>query len=284
MGVWLYEVDNRDIVDYVERQVLMSNGKGFSRQLFPEITKHKALNGHVPLFGKKYWYRPDILEGPRERAEEILKTCRLEPPVDWNAVISDDVEKFGNKLPTGITIQKSEIVVLRDERIKEEWHRPMSLTHDKANYIEGRRVYISVSDEYAAKVFKDTYTDPGVKFRDLLLTKYEYILKEVASSIDNNFRINKFETDFIMGEGSGIDIDVIFKKFDMQPLGSWGQRYGMVLAIIETLKKYDLKYKSAVFTMRAICFADRAFKTGMQVNIRIPKPVETQTQKELKPW
>lgn len=289
----VYELDTNDIIDYVEKLVLQYHGKGFDVQIFPEITINKKFNGHVHLFSKKYSYRPAVFIGTEyASSEQILSTDLC---IEYNAVIAKGAE---SKLPAGITIKKSAPTVLLDERIKEDWKPNMSFDHEGANYAEGRRVYISVSDDYAAKVFKETYETPGVKFKNVLLTKYKDIILEMTSLIQQFYTSQFFVDDNYVGWSSGIacktsryintnhyDIGeaISFDKFEMKPLESLGQKYGMILAIIEMLKNSNPKYKNADYRMLYGFYCCGNSKC-IKVDIQFLQEVKVETPKILNDW
>lgn len=289
------EITTTDIVNYVNSSVLQHNGKGFTIKVLPEITKNITYEGHVPLFGK-YTYRPILLDSG---GYSHLKKCRrkvnsLSPAdqADWNVVISKEVSKSYNKLPLGIAINKTPKSTLLDER---------DTSHDHnghihyADYAEGRRVTISVSDEYAARIFKEVYTDVGFPFRDLLLTKHGNILNNVATTLHNSiyfsnenftkYGVSFFVDDSHVGTSVGTtnhkepETSIAFIEYNMKPLVSWGQKFGMALAIIEALKNKHPRYRNAIVTMNRYDF----FKS-INVQFRTPSKPIVESSPELNDW
>lgn len=298
----IYEIDTQDIVERVEKTVLQYNGKGFTIEVLPEITTHKTYKGYVPLLNSaKYAYRPDWFRSATYRGTSLEIASHLFK-IDWNAVISKEVDISYNSLPKGIAINKAPKSTLLDDRDTSHNHLGVS---SHADYMEGHRMTISVSDEYAAKIFKEVYADVGFPFRDLLLTKYGHILNKVANVLHD--KSYYFTDDFAVKYGAGFFVDdshagatsggltgfetlhyepelsVIFTEFDMKPLASWGQKYGMALAIIETLKNKHPKYRNAIFYIshKFDCYIDRL---PIIVDYRIPQQPIAEGPQELNDW
>ncbi len=278
------EVTITEIVKYVDLCVLQYNGKGFTIKVLPEITKHIAYAGHVPLFGK-YTYRPMLLDsGGDTNIQRCLHKVAIHSPVDWSVIIPKEISKSFNKLPNGITINRAPKSTLLDERDTSHDHNGRSQYY--VDYAEGHKVTISVSDEYASKIFKKEYSDIGIPFRKLLLEKHSHILNEIANFLYhsphfhsyNSFSVNDYRVGydrFSSDEYSSVYIT--FEKFDMKPLSSLGRKYGMALAIIDTLKKNYPEYCNAIFTTQN----DR---NSIYTRIQIPSQPNTTINKKLKDW
>jgi hypothetical protein len=129
--------------------------------------------------------------------------------VDWDIAVSRQVQ---NQLPKGVFIQKQSPSILydgRDYRISFPSTRqetsscvPIPTKHSylkhvrrwkeydgnidtyeidgrKTPYIEGCRVYLTVSEEYASRIF-DEVCNSRYPFRNYLLEEYDQILKDIA--------------------------------------------------------------------------------------------------------
>ena len=289
------EVDYATIIDYVQKEVLSHNGRGFTIQICPEITKHEIYRSYTPLFGKaKHAYKFDLW-GDTNGFTSIGYLICTGYPSEWKAVISQSIEKTGDTLPNGVAIEKEPRTILLDER-ETGRSKEGSRVAGGYHYLEGRRVYISVSDEYAARIFKEVYTETGFPFRDLLLTKHEHILQEIASKIPNpeyHGKVFFVDNDCVgIGEGYRYDADfphvtgrnkcyvdaIFFEKLGMKSLESIGQKYGMALATIETIKNNYPELRNAIFSLKYT-------ENTIQVDYKKipPKPV-TKPQPNLNDW
>lgn len=232
-------------MDLIECEVLKREGVGFTVELFPLIIKRE-----------KYVKKPSTTSNPDEYIWEWESSKPFgsygEP--DWDIKL-DHISV--DELPQGIIIEQTIPVVLLDERL-------VTSRRKTAEYIEGRRVFLKVSNEYASETFKQIYTDIGLPFRDRLLENYNHILRKIIVSINDDCCGRKFSVNFekisydakceYYDEYDGLESyigsdDIYFSEFYMKPLGSVGQMYGMALAIIEKLKDSYFSFCNSIFTI-----------------------------------
>ena len=261
------------ILAIVHINIFNHKGSGFALEANPEITKVRRFKPYDKFFDKD--------------GETIWKECffgeslkNYKPGIygsDLNVSIDDNIAKA---LPKGVFIKKTEPVILRDETT---WNRP---TYNYgAHRVEGKRVYVTVTDEYAARFYKETYINVGLPFWDKLFNKYNHILTTITSSINPVLLRFKSETKFIIlpdeihVSGNLIGpLDSVryieFAKLGMEPSSSAGYIYGMALALVETLKKTFPEWSNTEFVIH---YKD----SGLQIDM-VPPPKETPPK--LKPW
>lgn len=245
--------NNKILMDLIECEVLKREGVGFKVELFPLITKRE-----------KYVKKISEPSNPDEYIWELESSKSLGSygKPDWEIELDNILV---DKLPQGIIIEQTIPAVLLDERLVKSRRKT-------ATYIEGHRVFLKVSNEYASESFKQIYTDIGLPFRDRLLEKYGHILNKVVFYIDNYWcSYNRFSVcshDVFNYDSHAWDVwlfhdtfcdnweneeenyfEVCFKDFQMKPLSSVGQMYGMALAIIEKLKWSNYSWNNCIFTV-----------------------------------
>lgn len=131
-----------------------------------------------------------------------------------------------------------------------------------AKYVEGHRVFLTVSSKYALNIFKEVYTDEGLTFCSRIMEKHKLVLNKIATHIDNYWRsYNNFSvsSDGVFNHDTDIDVfpddyeenhcNVFFRELQMKSLDSVGHRYGMALAIIEKLKSLHWSWNNYIFTI-----------------------------------
>lgn len=289
------EISINELLDKIQEEVLKRAGKGFTIEVNAEITKYDVYTRKSPPFWsegewawKLYQSKTDekYLSEFQRNIDDIYYYDRVER-VDMDVSISREVE---NQLPKGIVIRKTSSMVLYDgrdyflktlqngvekyihiRRLEEERKKhgqKLTLTEEKkgrrTNYIEGRRVYITVTDEYAARVFNEV-CDSKYTFRNLLLSKYDHILTEIASTWgyplhgyspkkELHFEVSssKVRLRGMYVADMGYDWSIIcFKDFGMRDLTSHEQLYGMAIAVIDTLKAKHLELDQVMYTIKS---------------------------------
>ena len=222
----------------IEDEILKRQGSGFTVELYPKVTSAVYFTAVSTLFGAKdyKWHLPFIHDVTEETVSKLLIN-----KVDWSCYLSRDVER---NLPKEIIVKKTLPTVILDQRM----HRDPNHYNDTAYFIEGQRVYLTVPDDYAAKIFSEKYTNIGLPFCDILLSEHSIVLQEIVG----HFLSPYGEThDRFLVTANGIarnnysfcgDDDprdyFTFEKMGMLPLNSTGQVYGMAVAIVETIKKH----------------------------------------------
>lgn len=228
----------------IEAEVFSRNGSGFTWEISPEIIVTRDFTSLEKWFSKKgenpfYWKLHRTTRGGRYHLIDVSKD------VDKLLWIAEEIEK---ELPDGVFIEKTSPCILIDQTsLREPTHY-----HDHAIRTEGRRLYLTVTDEYATRVFREVYTDIGLPFRNLLLTKYRELLREIiledlgygkkSDLTHTSITINP--NAICVWERSDSNIVTAFNTKGMQPLASTGQIYGMTLALIETLKECNPEFLS----------------------------------------
>lgn len=237
----------KELLSVIECEVAVHEGSGFTWEVSPIITTDRVYRAHEKWFGKAG------LEWKENRGEK----CPSYFAINHNTVLpayattnhTVDLETTGidwkQALPAGISVQMTPPLVLRDDTVL----RKPNGYQDRAYYLAGKRVYLTVTDEYAARVFREVYTDIGLPFRDLLLAKHHQILKKIALSFNLLLSHRKEDLELrVRFEGVCVGSKYFeFKDFGMQPLDTRGQLYGMLLAIIETLNNEYPEWSTPVF-------------------------------------
>ena len=93
------------------------------------------------------------------------------------------------------------------------------------------KIVIIVPGEYAARIYKEKFTDVVTSFKDTLLTKHRETLSRIAQ-----FAVRTPDIIIVSEEGLRRDFHeerLWFEDLGMLSLDSIGQVYGMALAIIE---------------------------------------------------
>ena len=212
-----------ELMARIKCEIFNRQGSGFTVELLPDIDDVTIYKYSERVFnGNKYWKKDP--------------NCRYgsTPPNDWYIRMPLAIQMA---LPKEIKIHRSLPTVIEDTRETAKLISPKA----KAHKITGRKVYLTVSDNYAAKVYREVYTDIGIPFRDALLTKHHELLQEIILEMNSNNLDNpksfKVSTDSIGYYYGSEDYYIVFERKGMKPLASTGQMYGMALALIEVVKK-----------------------------------------------
>lgn len=317
-----WRITINELLDKIKDEILKRAGQGFTVEVSAEITKHETYQLKFPSL----W--DDLIKNKREFPWRLIKTITKKKyisafqrrredkveSVDWMISISKEVE---NQIPQGITIYKNPSSVLYDGRDfsfnierRLEHYRHLEkknfrcygnqFVYDryvyevdgrKTDYIEGRRVYITVSDEYASRIFNEV-CNSKYPFRNYLLKKHDQILKDIALKwschgyhphCDGQIFIG-FSGVRIRGvyEGDGVyDWDSIsYEKFGMANLKTYEQLYGMAIALIDTKKKQDSEWTKASYSIR-----NNNDNTSVCIDVVLLPPETTkQPAIQLKEW
>ena len=276
-----------ELLGRIQDEILKRAGKGFTLETNAEVTKYETYKRKAPSIiscfvsdGNWIWkfYRADTnkkyISKFQRRIDDALNYDRIDC-VDWAVDISPEIEK---QLPKGVIIHKTSPVVLYDgrdfvpnilskgpmvhiRRLEEGQRYKTEKDGRKADYIEGRRVYLTVTDEYAAQLFNEV-CNSKYPFINLLLTEYPHILKEIVKTWGRShiftdeiyFKISYSAISLrgaYEGDGCGYDWDTIrFKTFGMRDLNSDEQLYGMAVAIIDTVKTENSELGQAIYTIK----------------------------------
>lgn len=211
------------LMRHIKSEILRRQGSGFTVELAPEIrdiTTYKY--AEKPFSGNRYW-KKDM--SPLGHYSGSL-------PGDWPIKLTPVLKRA---LPKEIEVIQSPPTLLVDTRNTEK----LTTIASSAYKVTGCRVHLTVPDNYAAKVYREVYTDIGIPFRDTLLTKHRELLLEIISK-DLREPCSFYMTFNLMAFYIGYD-DYYYLTFEskgMQPLTSIGQMYGMALALIESIKEY----------------------------------------------
>ena len=254
----------------VDCEIINHKGAGFTVEIAPTITKQiKYVSRNASLFG---W---NLIWSPCEKnTRGVFVTEGLPKPKYPRCHAPREVETM---LPNGIQIIRKPVQTLQDDRVL---YSPLSKVDQYAYYTEGQQNYLSVSDEFAAKFFKEKYTDIGYPFRDQLLSKYSDLLRKIVLfMVDQHYSFDfRVSAEYI---GDSI-FPFRFKDLNMVPLNSTGQLYGMTLALIETLKNHNPKlYENYIYTVNI--YGDNTPLKQM-LHIRFEKSPETKQPEKLNEW
>ena len=183
---------NEFLMSCIRNEILAQNGLGFKVELPPIRIKFETYEKQfcaTPENPNKYIW---VLSSLQKKGTIIPVAGR------WQSCYCDEIDI--DVLPQGITIEKAAPCLLCDQRT-EELHCNKYKGKYLAAYLEGQRVYLSVSNEYASRIFKELYTDIGIPFRDRLLTKHQDILNEIVEYLgtsayeENSFTVYKGAVD-----------------------------------------------------------------------------------------
>lgn len=241
MGKIIFEEE----LNKIHAEILRRKGKGFTVEVNAIVDLHEV-------------YRRDRYINPRRQWDS--KFCSIfhrnsdkkAERVDLDVSISPEVER---KLPLGMTVKKTAPTVLYDNRNYLQYngydkHKDdlkyyeleKAVPLDRNDYKEGRRVYLTVTDECASKVLRNVFSTES-SFRDLLLQKHSRILKEIIVKMDLPHRCGfQVECDRVrwneyIGSSEYDFVEVVFKELGMEDLSSHAQLVGMALALCELLEK-----------------------------------------------
>lgn len=232
---------NDDLLNSIQSEILARNGLGFKVELSPILVKYEVYE----IQNISCTENSDAITWVLLSEKNPNKQMYSQPGFKRFKYDQISIEE----LPNGIILEKTSPCVLHDGRVASKFQRRKK---KKVSYKEGQRVYLTVSNEYASRIFKEVYTDIGMPFRNKLLSKHQVILNEIVEYLGTS---TYGENSFTVYEGA-IDCSFhsdayYFKDVYMKPLSSIGQMYGMALALIETLKKYDFEWNNYLYTISA---------------------------------
>ena len=286
-----------DILSKIRTEILIRAGRGFTWEVNAEITKYEVYTLKEPTFwedifkGEEEWTWK-LSKEVRDK-KYISKFCRRYSPEDYglsNVDVDLSVTKdLENQLPYGINVLKKPNGVLYDGRNyrvvfcvgKNEVSSSESIEHHhlkhinklgetengyrwefkgrKTCYIEGNRVYLTVSDDYANRIF-NTICNSEYPFRNYLLEKHDQVLRDIALKMscwgyypccDGEFHIDFSGVSIrgsYEGDGCGYNWDTIsFEDFGLTNLKTYEQLYAMAIALIDTKKKLAPEWTKASF-------------------------------------
>lgn len=307
-----------ELLDRIHEIIPSKLGKGFTLEANAEVTKYVVYKWKAPsliasiidddakdtLIVSKIRKDVKYLSSFNRDAHRTYNLHLSSNNVDLDFSISQDIE---NKLPRGITISKTLPVVLHDTRdfyesvgtapCHKDTLKDFQLKYmhpiKHPEYIEGRRVYLTVTDEYASRIFEEKCCRE-LAFRDILLTKYENILKEIANYFLSYCHIPRLT--FTVGY-SGIGVwwnsgdytyggrGFSFKDWEMRNLNSYVELYGMAFALIETVKTIDPNWNHADFILyerEATINIDN--REHILIHYKLPPQTIVEESKKLKEW
>ena len=222
------------IMQCIKSESLRRKGSGFTVELYPDMIGSTMYVGATkPFTDKKYWKFSSI-----NTAENTPDDHPLDAELKWGFHLTLALEIALRK---DFEINRSLPTLIVDQRETREPRKG-----EKAYQITGRRVQLSVPDSYAIKVYLEEYADIGLPFRDTLLTKHRELLKELIldrqlyfqsydkSELHCNAKLEVFRDRIYNTYRENC---CCFERYGMQPLHSYGQVYGMALAVVEILRE-----------------------------------------------
>ena len=265
----------------ITRRILANNGAGFVLQISPEIILYQEFKETHSLLNsdKIVWKRKTIKNYSLYDEDSANLDALGNIGIDWR-----EFENNGSALPSGVFIRTGSLEVLRDDLNgigvpKSRYDIPFK----PKMYIEGRRQYLVVTEEYAEKVFREEYADEGFPFRDLLLSKHTDILNKISQDLIKECSfVPQFEVlshaVYIDGHSSK---SYQFEKMGNAKLDSIGKQYGMALALIETIKNSNTKYSNYITHITDNIHHYEFAPSERCIKVKFKKPQEV---KEIKEW
>lgn len=268
------------VMAIVDIEVFKHKGAGFTVQLAPIVKRRTEYVSHDAFFGNKLnWVKTEVDRGPFNCSFDWFdKMC------DYPSWSVD--EKVNNILPKGIKITRTQNKILHDDR------NLYSHSGQHTWVAEGQQVYLSVSDECANKIFKEKFTDVGYPFRDNLLAKHSNLLQKIVQFLFSGRCKEDFYNEYFYVDSESVGsrdnkrYDLLIHKvkyedFDMMPLNSFAQSYGMTLALIEVIRNSHPE-----LFVDTVCTVDFT-RYNQTFNIRfkeIQKIQEPEKPKKLNEW
>lgn len=311
------KINVEEELNKIRTEILRRCGKGFTIEVNAEVTKYEIYRWITPLFGADTWKRYKTIKDTKYIRSFDRKTHTCYQPhsssnyVDLDVSISTEVE---NTLPTGLKIEKNNSTILIDERelvrlIDGRCKHISAITKEdciyqkqgwEARYIEGRRVYLTVTDEYANSVYQEVIKE------NVFLTKHQHLLEEIVRGTDEIFAhgtidwhigvnfsgIHTYGTikSFMSSDGwDGERRYISFQDLGMKPLGTYEQLVEMTFAIIETMKNMYPEWEATPLKLEdgKIAMVDKQYNDGGQIHIHYKKqqaPDIPPVTPELKDW
>ena len=256
------------ILSKIQEEVFSQQGRGFTVEINPEITKYDEYISKCNLFAKdskKFYSWRRVWFDSRWISEEEISFLHS----GWKYSLPQSIAEM---LPSGVILKKTAPQVLLNTTKKE----PTSNTFNRAKYVEGRRVYLIVTDEYAQKLFKDVFSNVGYVFRDHLLSKQADLLKMMVNKYIqvNGFDEEKYCSFRIKSDGmvAHYKDTIKFNNMGKNDLKNLGEEYGFSLALIEIIKTTYPQLANGQVKLTAAF----DYSVGISVEIRTnksPKPM-----------
>lgn len=285
-------LETGDLFEILRRKVYEHEGKGFTVEVNAEVIKYEIYKRTPPSlfsFNKKWTWKFYKIDKATKYigsfGYSIVPTIhndgyKVNSPstrVDVACSITKEVESI---LPAGIIINKSDPVILLDERdlfhTKRKFHaayppgKSLDYTHislianvediyeepdRKARYIEGCRVYLTITDEYALRIYRELCHSLMPR-ENVFLTKHKELLKEIIRGTDEVFAYGS-EGHYIYVDYSHVCIrymvpdgafnkhrTVYFESLGMKPLNTHEQLIAIAFAFIEIMKNMYPEWES----------------------------------------
>lgn len=268
------EIRIDEVLNKIHTEILNRLGNGFTVEISAEVAKYLE------------WTEPwSSYSTAKKRRFDMKYINSFEVDghyhgVDLDIAISEKIEK---ELPSGITIHKSPLAVLieQPDQNKSSLGNPVYL-------VEGYRVFLTVSDEYATQILLKQYRGECL-FCQRLLTKYENILLEIAAYFVNSstridshridFRVDSRSVSIVWNAGGGMNDGKTFsfEDWEMRPLRSAVEQYGMALALVATIRKTYPEWKNVDFLFRH-------WDNRVVILFKAPPQQKAKTTKVLKNW
>ena len=267
--------ESKDLFKTLRRKIYQNEGKGFTVEVNAEVIKCEIYIRKQPAFftfdPKWTWkfYKTDkktkyIESYDHSKVRDIYSSgYELRSPntyVHLAYSISSEIEQ---NLPEGIIIHKSDPIILLDERdfFRTKHDVLGKYTHidlinnveniyeeeRKAHYIEGRRVYLTVTDEYAWRVYREI-CDSITPCQNIFLTRHKELMEDIVRGTDEIFAnhrgqyisISYLDIDICVGYGDDWGLHkrrcVSFESIGMKPLSTHEQLIEIAFAIIGTVQ------------------------------------------------
>lgn len=314
-----------EVLSKIRDEIVEQAGHGFTVEINAEVTKYEVYklkrfpslgeelfkNQHEPTwkFSKEVRNKKYISIFYRRVFTGDYCVCG----VDLDLSITKELE---TQLPYGIDISKRPNSVLYDGRefrvtgyaydsevsstepvrsihLKHISETDVGFRHEydgrKTCYIEGNRVYLTVSDEYAKRIFNEI-CNSQYPFRNYLLENHDQVLRDIASKLVCYNYTNAFvcvtfsEVQIQSGGFSGFDdgyptIDINYGTFGLTNLKTYEQLYGMAFALIDTKEKINPEWKNA----RIAVFKNEA-TSSVIIAAMFPPREPIQPTNQLKEW
>lgn len=233
-------------------EIIKSKGKGFTLQIAPIVTnwgvysvytapgKEKTMTWNQHIYGFLSNYNRD---SDKKLVDSYL---RQEIDIDYSIADEHGYRDWINQLPSGISFQET-----MPEMLVDTTNVPPESMLEIAVCAKGKRIFVSVSDEYASRIYSEIILTSA----NIFLEKHKDVWEKIISLLNygcglsdgmefvindelirrSPYKFYKCLKHYYDSEDRIRPSTVKFSEVGMKPLQSMDQKIGMTFALIKTL-------------------------------------------------
>ena len=194
------EITLPSLLNMIYNSIIQNQGQGFTVELNAVVTKYET-----------YYLKQSIWDNctftwklDKKASSEKFFKCHSSG-LNWHISVPEELD---NKLPEGIIIKRMPPQLIKDgradyeKRLSENKSKGFSTyisvhPNERVIYVEGRRAYLNVTDEYAYTIYKDAYQKEYNRIKKLSTifgAKHGYIIEQIVRKSHKVFNFKSYNS------------------------------------------------------------------------------------------